>query len=55
MSQCNLLYKVKTLCKYHGEKTVNCDHMIAPKCQQRCHNFKVHLSSQNPKLSPTIS
>ena len=34
MSQCHLLYNVKTLCKYHG------DHVITPKGQ---HN-KVHLS-----------
>ena len=54
--QCDFLYKVKAICKYqlifHVDNTSqswSCDH---PECQQRSLNFKMHLSSQIPKLSP---
>ena len=50
---CNFLYKVEILCKYHVDSTSQSWSHGNSECQQRSLNFKVHLSSQDLKLSPT--
>ena len=46
--------KVKSYINIRLTMPVNCDHVIT-QCQQISLTFKVHLSSQNPKLSPAMA